>query len=122
MLAAVGPLQLGTVTAAVARSRQFRRAALSEEDLAAAFAVLGAVADADGRWQAPPGFPVPDRYLAVVAAAAGRELTRAEMISALVSAGYNPSSAGGRLSTTHPLFERLGPNRYRLIGPAVAGG
>ena len=122
VLAAVGPSPLKTVTAAVARSRQFRRAALSEEDLAAALTVLGAVTDADGRWRAPPAFPVPDRYRSVVATAAGRELTRSEMISVLMGAGYSPSSAGRLLSTTYPLFERLGPNRYRLIGPAVTEG
>jgi hypothetical protein len=120
VLAAVGPLDLDTVTAAVARSRQFRRPALSAKNLAAALTVLGAVADADGRYRAPADVAVPERYLAIVAAGAGRELTRAEMIALMIAAGYRPNSAEGLLSTTHPLFKRLGTNRYRLIGPAVA--
>jgi len=59
----------------------------------------------------------------IVERAAGRDLTRASMIEILISAGYTRSSATGRMSSSHPLFERIGPNRYRLIetAPAPAG-
>ena len=38
------------------------------------------------------------------------------MIDILTRAGYSPASAGGRMSSSHPLFTRTGPDRYRLIG------
>ena len=47
---------------------------------------------------------------------AGQDLTRAEMIRTLLSAGYRESSATGRMSSSHPLFRRIGPDRYRLVG------
>ena len=42
--------------------------------------------------------------------AAGRDLTRTEMIDILLAAGYRVSSAAGRLSSCHPLFRRAGPD------------
>jgi hypothetical protein len=57
----------------------------------------------------------------IVTLAASRELTRAEMIDILVTAGYRESSATGRMSSSHPLFRRTGPDRYRLIGDAQPG-
>ena len=45
----------------------------------------------------------------IVERAAGRDLTRAGMIEILISAGYTRSSATGRMSSSHPLFERVGP-------------
>ena len=53
----------------------------------------------------------------IVTLATGLDLTRAEMIDILVAAGYQLSSATGRMSSSHPLFRRTGPGRYRLIGP-----
>ncbi len=38
------------------------------------------------------------------------------MIDVLTGAGYSPASAGGRMSSSHPLFTRAGPDRYLLIG------
>jgi hypothetical protein len=58
----------------------------------------------------------PERYRVIVTLAAGRDLTRAEMIDILLAAGYRESSATGRLSSCHPLFRRTGPDRYRLVG------
>jgi hypothetical protein len=58
----------------------------------------------------------------IVGLAAGRDLTRAEMITILIAAVYRESSATGRLSSSHPLFRRTGPDRYRLIGDAQPGG
>jgi hypothetical protein len=58
----------------------------------------------------------PDRYRVIVSLAADRDLTRAQMIDILLAAGYRESSATGRLSSSHPLFRRTGPDRYRLIG------
>ena len=57
----------------------------------------------------------PDRYRVIVDAAAGRDLTRADMIDVLVTAGYSRSSAIGRMSSSHPLFHRVGPDLYRVI-------
>ena len=59
--------------------------------------------------------PAPDRYRMIATLAAGRDLTRAEMIDILLAAGYRESSATGRMSSSHPLFQRTGPGRYRLI-------
>ena len=70
----------------------------------------------------PPEVVAPDRYRVIVRLAAGRELTRAEMIDILIAAGYRESSATGRMSSSHPLFRRTGPDRYRLIGDAQPGG
>jgi len=64
----------------------------------------------------------PDRYRVIVGLAAGRDLTSAEMIDILLTAGYRESPATGRLSSCHPLFRRAGPDRYRLIGDAQPGG
>ena len=44
----------------------------------------------------------------IVTLATGRDLTRAEMIDILLTAGYRQSSATGRLSSSHPLFRRTG--------------
>ena len=83
-----------------------------------ALTAAGAEQGPDGRWHAPPDVRVPDRYRVIVERAAGRDLTRAGMIEILISAGYTRSSATGRMSSSHPLFERIGPNRYRLIETA----
>ena len=42
------------------------------------------------------------------------------MIDILLTAGYTRSSATGRMSSSHPLFERIGPDRYRLNGTPTA--
>jgi hypothetical protein len=57
----------------------------------------------------------------IVTLAAGRDLTRAEMIDILLAAGYRESSAVGRMSSSHPLFRRIGPDRYRLVGDEQSG-
>jgi len=51
----------------------------------------------------------------IVTLATGRDLTRAEMIVILLTAGYRESSATGRLSSSHPLFRRTAPDTYRLV-------
>jgi hypothetical protein len=72
--------------------------------------------DDQGRWQAPGDVYAPDRYRALVAIAAGRDLTRREMIDALVNAGYAPTSEGTQKISTHPLVRHIGPDRYRIAG------
>jgi len=62
------------------------------------------------------GARAPARYRAIAAAAAGRDLTRQDMIDILTGAGYSANSAGGRMSSSHPLFTRSGRDRYRLVG------
>ena len=62
-----------------------------------------------------------DRYRVIATLAAVRDLTRAEMITILLTAGYRESSATGRMSSSHPLFRSTGPDRYRLIGDAQPG-
>ncbi len=123
MLAAVGPLEPPAVAAAITRSRRFRaRNPLSDSDLAAALTAVGCTQDRDGRWHPPGGVNAPNRYRVIVGLAAGRDLTRAEMITILITAGYRESSATGRMSSSHPLFRHTGPDQYRLIGDAQPGG
>jgi len=117
VLAAVGPLDMPALAASVARSRRFRtRKTLSDSDLTAALTTVECALDSDGRWHPPVGVATPDRYRVIAALATGRDLTRAEMIDILLTAGCWESSATGRLSSCHPLFRRTGPDRYRLIG------
>lgn len=120
VLAAVGPLGTKTLLESVLRSRRFRdRRPFSVTDLESALTRCGARASA-GRWSAPTGVDVPDRYRSVIAFATGRDLTRAEMIQVLIDAGYSRSSANGRMSSSHPLIQRVGPNRYRVIDTDTA--
>jgi len=117
VLAATGPLPLDVIIAAVARSRRFRRDPPDPDALTTALTALRlAVPDPDGTWHATGAARAPARYRVIAAAATGRDLTRQDMIDILISAGYSPASAGGRLSSSHPLFTRTGPDRYRLIG------
>jgi hypothetical protein len=115
VIAAVGPLELPVLIDAMTRSHRFRhRNPLSPSDFAAALTQLGCTIDLVGRWHPPPGVAPPDRYRAIVTRTAGRDLTRKQMIDILIAAGYQPSSAAGRMSTSHPLFQHTGPDRYRL--------
>jgi hypothetical protein len=116
VLAAVGPLDLPALAAVIARSRRFRvRNPLSDGDLAAALTTAGCTLDQDGRWNPPTEVVAPERYRVIVTLAFGRDLTRAEMIDILLTAGYRESSATGRLSSSHPLFRRTAPDTYRLV-------
>ena len=77
VLTAVGPLDLGTLHAAVIRSRRFRhRTPIIATELSIALTAAGATAGPDGRWHAPPDVPVPDRYRVIVERAAGRDLVQ----------------------------------------------
>jgi len=110
-------LGLATLAAVITRTRRFRaRNPLSHSDLVAALTAVGCALDPAGRWHPPTGVVAPDRYRVIVTLAAGLDLTRAEMIRILLSAGYLESSATGRMSSSHPLFRRTGPDRYRLVG------
>jgi hypothetical protein len=105
------------LAAAVARTRRFReRHQLSNGDLAAALRLAGCTVDPEGRWYPPAGTHASERNRAIVALAAGRDLTRQQMIDILLAAGYSGSSAEGRMSSSHPLFQRTGPDRYRTVG------
>jgi hypothetical protein len=90
---------------------------LSHSDPVAALTAIGCTLDPAGRWHPPTTAVAPDRYRVIVTLATGPDMTRAEMIDILVAAGYQQSSATGRMSSSHPLFRRTGPGRYRLIGP-----
>jgi hypothetical protein len=117
LLATIGPLDLDTMFAAIGRCRRFRiRDPLTRRDLVAALDMLGASRGDELLWHAPSGTPVPDRYRFIVDAAAGADLTRQQMIDILIAAGYTASSATGRMSSSHPLFERIDADRYRIIG------
>lgn len=119
ILTTVGSLDLDTLYAAVQRSRRFRhRNPLTTTELDTALLVAGAVQGPGRQWQPPPfGHGVlPARWRAIVTAGAGRDLTRGKMIDILIAAGYSRSSATGRMSTSHPLFRRVGPDHYRIIG------
>jgi hypothetical protein len=117
LLATIGPVDLDTMFAAIGRCRRFRiRDPLTPRDLVAALDMLGASRGNDLLWRAPSGTSVPDRYRSIVDAAAGVDLTRQQMIENLIAAGYTASSATGRMSSSHPLFERIDADRYRIIG------
>jgi len=117
ILAAYGPLDTQPLLEAVGRSRRFRgRRFFSARDLDTVLRRAGAVLSPDGSWHAPSGTGVSDRYRWIVATAAGRDLTRPEMIQVLIDAGYSYASATGRMSSSHPLFRRVGPDRYRVVG------
>ncbi len=118
VLAAVGPLDPAALLGAVTRCQRFRgRHPPTTDALSAALTTLGAARDDQGRLHAPPGSPVPDRYRAILSATgASRDLTRQDMIDILTAAGYTDTSAAGLIATTHPLFTRTGPNRYRILG------
>jgi hypothetical protein len=122
MLAAVGPLDLPTLASAVVRTRRFRaRNPMSESGLAVALTTVGCTLTKDDRWHRQDGVVAPDRYQLIVTLAT-RELTRAEMIAILLAAGYRESSATGRMSSSHPLFQRTGPGWYRLVGDGDVPG
>ncbi|WP_138180193.1 hypothetical protein [Nakamurella multipartita] len=117
ILAAVGPLRMSTLHQAVTRARRARsRPLIASQQLASALRAIGATRDDRGLWRAPEGLAPPARYRALVAVAAGRDLTRQEMIDALRVAGYTEMSANMRKISSHPLIHRDGPNRFVLIG------
>ena len=117
ILAAVGPLDSAALAAAISRYQRYRhRRSFTVESLAEAMVMSEATQDEQGRWHAPPGTPDLGRYRAIINAGGGRDLTRQDMITVLIAAGYTPSSASGVLTDTHPLFTRTGPNRYRNDG------
>ena len=116
VLTAAGPLTLPTIQAAVSRGRRFRdRKPLSDNDLAAALIAVGCTVDDDHRWHPPAGATPTDQDRGIVIAAGDRNLTRQEMISILIEAGYSQNSANGRMSSSHPLFQQIGSDHYRLI-------
>jgi hypothetical protein len=118
VLAAAGPPPVDVLVAAVARSRRFRRDPPDPDALTAALTALRlANPDPNGTWRATAAVRAPARYRTIAAAAAGRDLTRQDMIGILTAAGYSATSAGGRMSSSHPLFTRTGPDRYRVVGP-----
>jgi hypothetical protein len=117
ILVAVGPLPLPAIAAAVARSRRFRqRNSLSDDALVDALRGVGCAEDDVGLWHAPAGSVPTHLDQLIVTRAAGRELDRSQMIKLLIDAGYSRSSAEGRMSSSHPLFQRTGPDLYGLVG------
>ena len=88
VLTAVGPLDTETLLEAVDRSRRFRhRTPFTATELSTALTAAGAEEGSDGRWHAPSGVRVSDRYRVIVERAADRDLTRAGMIEILICAG-----------------------------------
>ena len=117
VLAAVGPLPLSVLRTAIERSRRYRSLPpVTTRRLTTALTALGATHDDQGHWHAPDDVTAPGRYRALIVNAAGRDLTRSEMIDALLAAGYAPTSAGARKIANHPLIRHTGPNRYRIVG------
>jgi len=87
---------------------------VTADELAAGLLAVHATL-ADGLWHEPAGAIAPARYRLVATALGDRDVSRGELIEALVGAGYTRSSAAGRTITTHPLITHVGPARYRLI-------
>ena len=116
MLATIGPATLPTLLHAVHRSRRFKTGPpLSIDQLRDALTGIGATQDGHGRWHPPPQARAPQRFLALAAALGQQELTRQELAQVLIDVGYTASSANGRIVTNHPLIERAGRDRYRLL-------
>ena len=116
ILSATGPLDMPTLLDALTRARRWKGSStLTAGLLADALTAVDATQDGNGRWHAPPGFPVPEGYRVIIAAGAGRDLTRREVIDILTAAGYTASSADGLMSSTHPLFVHVDRNRYRVL-------
>jgi hypothetical protein len=114
VLAAVGPLHLDDLCAAVNRSPRRTRQVLTTDDLAAALTASNATKDAQSLWHPPAqAAPLP-RYQAVTAAMTGRDVTHGQLRDILLAAGYAPSTVESQ--HPHPLIRRAGPNRYRLVG------
>ena len=116
LLATIGPLPPAELLDAVHRSRRFtQHDRLTVDQLMTALQRAGAVVDDHGRWHAPMGTTPTQRYRAIAATLAGRDLSRRDLVEALISVGYTPASADGRILTTHPLVRQVGPNHYRLL-------
>ena len=116
VLATVGPLPLDELHPAIVRARRFKsHSPITAQRLAIALSVAGVTRDEQGRWQAPTDATPPDRYQALAAIAAGCDLTRSEMVQALLAAGYAPMSASIRKIDDHPLIRRTGPDQYQLL-------
>lgn len=116
VLATVGPLPLDELRLAVGRARRFRpHPLITAERLASALGVAGAIHEDQRRWRAPADATAPDRYQALAVIAAGRDLTRSEMVQALLGAGYASTSARIRKIGDHPLIRRTGPDRYQIL-------
>lgn len=116
VLAAAGPQPLTVLRTAIERSRRFRSIPpMTTRQLTAALTAIGATHDDRGRWQAPDDATAPDKYRALVAHAAGRDLNRSQMIAALIAAGYAPTSAGALKISNHPLVRHTGLDRYRIV-------
>lgn len=112
----MGPLPLDELRLAVGRARRFRSHPLTNaERLASALGAAGAIRDDQGRWRAPADATAPDRYQALAVIAGGRDLTRSEMVQALLGAGYASTSASIKKIDDHPLIRRTGPDRYQLL-------
>lgn len=119
LLATLGPLDLDTVVTAVNRQRSIHRCdPLSGSVMAESLHRVGATVDEHGRWHPPSGRSAPPRYRKVADAAAGRVLSRGDLIAVLIAAGHTAPAAEA-LSIRHPLFVRVAPNRYRLVGDPV---
>lgn len=116
ILAAVGPLPLPALAAAVTRARRFRdRNPMPDTQLVVALLQVGCTLDAAERWHPPAGTLPSGRDQLIVSKARDRHLTRKQMIHILLDAGYSIRSAEGRMSSSHPLFRHIGLDRYRLI-------
>lgn len=116
VLAAIGPATLPRLLHAVLRSRRFKSGPpLSIDQLRDALTGVGATRDGYGRWHPPPQVRAPQGFLALAAALGPQELTRHELAQVLIDVGYTASSANGRIVTNHPLIERVGHDRYRLL-------
>ena len=118
LIAALGPLDTDSLLAASNRARRFRkRPAPSTAAFKDALLAVGATLDSDGLWHPPPTAVAPERYLTILAAVAGRELSRRQVKEVLLAAGYRNGSLTP-LASSHPLFQELGPDRYRVIQAA----
>jgi hypothetical protein len=118
VLAAVGPLSVAELQAAVARTHTHRTSsAPAEQTLIESMVLSGARHDGHSdRWSAPAGSVAWPRDRALLTAADPDTVyTRQQLTDLMIAAGYSALSAGKNTLDMHPLIQKLDRNRYRIL-------
>jgi hypothetical protein len=116
-MAAVGPLSVAELQAAVAWTHTHRpSSAPSEQTLIEGMVLSGARHDGHSdRWSAPAGSVGWPRDRALLTAADPDTVyTRQQLTDLMIAAGYSARSAGKNTLDMHPLIQKLDRNRYRM--------
>ncbi len=117
MLAAAGSLAIGELADEVAGSRRYSTIPpFTEGELAGLLtAARAAEPDETGRWALTAPTQPRAGWAAPIDGAAGRELDKAALLTLLERLGYARSGLNPLIGS-HPLLERTGRGRYRIVG------